>query len=332
MFDFSVVSGTVVNDLLAGSEQAVIDRVRDAYLTHGAGESVNPDSYFLRFPDKPDARIIALPAYLGGKVDTAGIKWISSFPGNVASGAPRASAVLVLNDYRTGRPYALLESAGISAQRTAASAALAARTLGAAAPAEIGVVGGGIIARTICRYLQAAGIPLKRVHCHDLDEASASALCGHLRARFGTDARVSSLAEALDGDLVVLATTAPVPYIPAAQRLRPGQLVLNISLRDLAPETLLTANNILDDVEHCLKADTSPHLAERLTGGRDFVTGTLAQVIRGELTPDPALPTVFSPFGLGVLDLAVGHYVFERARDAGLSIEIPGFFGETTRW
>ncbi|MFF1691894.1 MULTISPECIES: 2,3-diaminopropionate biosynthesis protein SbnB [unclassified Streptomyces] len=332
MLEFSVLSGSDVMAILEGREKDVIACVRDAYLTHEAGGSVNPDSYFLRFPDKSDSRIIALPAYLGGTTDVAGIKWIASFPRNVASGLPRASAVLVLNDYTTGYPFALLEAAGISAARTAASAALAATTLSHTAPASVGVLGGGIIARTICRYLHHAGTPLTDVRCHDIDEPSAQALAGHLAAEYGAGARTSSAAEALDCDLVVLATTALRPHISADRTLRPGQLILNVSLRDLAPELLLTADNVLDDVEHCMKADTSPHLAEQLTGSRDFVTGTLAQVLDGQVRTDPARATVFSPFGLGVLDLAVGHFVHTQAADEGRLRTIPDFFGETSRW
>ncbi len=332
MAAFSVLNGDDVQALLDGREKDVMERVRAAYLTHHAGESVNPDSCFLRFPEKPDARIIALPAYLGGEAGVAGIKWISSFPGNVAKGEPRASAVLVLNDYATGRPMALMEAAGISAARTAASAALACTVLSDAVPATVGVVGGGVIARTLCQYLHAAGVPLGQVRCHDLDPLSAGALTRHLRDRYGSDAREGDLEAALDCDLVLLATTAPTPYVPAGHRFRAGRLVLNISLRDLAPETLLAADNILDDVEHCLKADTSPHLAEQLTGGRDFVTGTLAGVLRGEVARHPDRPTVFSPFGLGVLDLAVGHWLYRRGLEEDRLLPLPGFFGETRRW
>jgi ornithine cyclodeaminase len=89
---------------------------------------------------------------------------------------------------------------------------------------------------------------------------------------------------------------------------------------------------VLDDVEHCMKANTSPHLAEQLTGNRDFVTGTLAEVISGKATLDPDRPTVFSPFGLGVLDLAVGHYLYGQAQRAGRLLELPDFFGEIRRW
>ena len=88
--------------------------------------------------------------------------------------------------------------------------------------------------------------------------------------------------------------------------------MLHVSLRDLAPEILLAATNVVDDVEHCLKADTSPHLAEQLTGNRDFLDGTLDDVMAGRVTVPADRPVVFSPFGLGVLDLAVGKFVYDQ--------------------
>lgn len=95
---------------------------------------------------------------------------------------------------------------------------------------------------------------------------------------------------------------------------------------------VLGADNIFDDVEHCLKAQTSPHLAEQLSGSREFVTGTLAGVLNGEVTLAADHPVIFSPFGLGVLDLAVGAFVLGEARKDGNTIEVPNFFGETRRW
>ncbi|WP_281404328.1 2,3-diaminopropionate biosynthesis protein SbnB [Streptomyces roseirectus] len=333
MAPFSVVPGPVVSGILGASHAAILDIVARTYLAHEQGQSVNPDSYFLRFPDKPDARVIALPSYLGGDVDAIGIKWIASFPGNIARGLPRASAVLLLNDYATGYPLACLEAAGISAARTAASAAIAARALApGAGPVSAAFVGAGVIARTVLDYLTAHGVALSDVLVHDLDAASAGHLVRHAGQRLGVPGAVGSLEQALARDLVVFATTAATPYVPAGTLLRPGQLLLNISLRDLAPEVLLGCDNVVDDVDHCLKAQTSPHLAEQLTGGREFVTGTLGGVLAGEVVPDPARPTVFSPFGLGILDLAVGHHVLREARRRGATVEIAEFFGETARW
>lgn len=325
MPDLSIVTGPVIADLLAGREHEVVEWVRETYLAHHAGRTVNPDSYFLRFPERPEARIIALPAQVGGEHEVTGLKWISSFPGNLRAGLPRASAVLILNDYETGFAYAVLESAHISAARTAASAALAAQELHDGLPTSVGIIGAGPIAATTYRFLDALKLGGQTVHCHDLDEARAARFAADLGAEYAVEAAAADRATTLGADLVLLATTAGTPHIPAGTVFAPHQTVLNVSLRDLAPEILLTTNNVLDDVEHCMKADTSPHLAEQLTGGRDFVDGSIGDLLAGSLTLDPDRATVFSPFGLGVLDLALGHRLHLLARGDGSSVEIADF-------
>ncbi|MCM2494900.1 2,3-diaminopropionate biosynthesis protein SbnB [Burkholderia glumae] len=333
MTQFTVVPGSIVSGILGRSHADILNLVSATYLAHEQGQSINPDSYFLRFPAKPDSRVIALPAYLGGQVDTIGIKWIASFPGNVARGLPRASAVLLLNDYSTGYPLACLEAAGISAARTAASAAVAARTLlGTGESVRVAFVGAGVIARTIADYLLAAGLRFASALVHDPDPSSADHLATHVSTRAGLEVTLGSLDAALDHDLVVFATTAATPYVGSDAPLRAGQVLLNISLRDLAPQLLLRANNVVDDVDHCLKAQTSPHLAEQLTGNRDFIAGTLGQLIGAGLALDPQRPTIFSPFGLGILDIAVGHYVLQQSRERGEAIVIPDFIGDASRW
>ncbi len=126
---FAVIPpGGQVRHALEGHEKEIVEVVEAAYRLHADGRTVNPPSSFLRFPDRTASRMIALPASLGGETPVDGMKWISSFPpANVRSGIPpRASAVLILNDPRTGYPFACLESSIISATRTAASAVSAA--------------------------------------------------------------------------------------------------------------------------------------------------------------------------------------------------------------
>lgn len=335
MFDFSVITGTTARSIIGRTRKEIVEQVRETYLAHEDGHSVNPNSYFLRFPDKPSSRIIALPAYLGGDADVAGIKWISSFPSNIERGIPRASAALLLNDYETGYPFAVLEASQISAARTAASAALAAEILtGARSARRLAVVGAGIIARNILEFLKAQGWSIGDLVVHDHSPDYASALARNTESELGYPARVEDdLAEALEGaDLVVLATTAGEPYIVEEGAFSAGQVVLNISLRDIGPEVIAASHNVLDDVDHCLTANTSPHLAEQKYGNRDHIDGTLAQVIRGEVKLGTDRPVIFSPFGLGVLDLAVGLHVHRVAAQAGEAIAIPDFFGETRRW
>lgn len=334
MFSFDVVPGTIVKEILDSSTAQVVDLVEDTYMRHNFGQTLNPDSYFLRFPEKPEARMIALPAFIElDAAPVAGIKWISSFPGNISHEIPRASAVLVLNDYDTGYPMALLEAANISAVRTAASAAVAARAIARHVPPDgrIAIVGAGIIGRTILRYLAATGYPISELRVFDLHGQSAVNLTQFAAEELGLTAGVAgTLDEALAAQTLITATTASAPYI--GQQVRPGQVALNISLRDFQPDVVIGAQNYFDDVEHCMKANTSPHLAEQATGGREFVTGTLADVLQGVNLPDAGRGVIFSPFGLGVLDLAVGHFVLATAREHGLALEITNFFGETRRW
>ncbi|KAA8697700.1 2,3-diaminopropionate biosynthesis protein SbnB [Pseudomonas caricapapayae] len=330
---FHVVDGEVVARLLAADPLACINDVQAAYLAHEAGRTINPDSYFLRFPEAPANRIIALPASLSGEQAVSGIKWISSFPDNIETGLQRASAVLILNDPLTGYAFACLEASRISAMRTAASAVLGARWMNRHQRhvGRIAFIGAGFIARTILDMFVSDGWTMDVITVFDQHEDSASALVQHAASRHRMNSRPSDLPTALQADVVVFATTASSPYVlePVFQ---PGQLILNISLRDLGSEVIAQANNILDDVEHCLKAQTSPDLAVQQYQDRSFITGTLAQLMTGQVELSPDRASIFSPFGLGVLDLAVGQRVYRQAVAEGSALPVPKFFFESKRW
>ncbi|MFF5142341.1 2,3-diaminopropionate biosynthesis protein SbnB [Streptomyces sp. NPDC013157] len=335
---FSVIPGSQVQEVIDGREEEVIRVVEAAYRLHGEGATVNPDSHFLTFPDRPSARIIALPASVRGDVDVHGIKWISSFPENVAEGLPRASAVLILNDTRTGYPFACLESSVISAARTAASAALAAAQLSRARngerPTRVGFFGTGLIARYIHRYLAASGFAFDALGIHDLSAAHAEAFRGYLRRTETGEITVHDRAEDLvrSSDLIVFATVAGRPHVTDPSWFGHNPLVLHISLRDLSTDVVLASHNVTDDVEHCMKANTSLHLTEQRVGNRDFTAGTLFDVLTGRITCPADRPTVFSPFGLGVLDLALARFVHEEVAREGVLHTVPDFFSELRRY
>ncbi|KAA6212549.1 2,3-diaminopropionate biosynthesis protein SbnB [Streptomyces albofaciens JCM 4342] len=344
---FAAVSGAQVQRVLRGRERQLVRLVEDTYRLHGDGHTLNPPSCFLRFPDRPDSRIIALPASLGGPRPVDGLKWISSFPRNVAAGIPRASAVLILNDPATGYPYACLESSVISATRTAASAAAAADRLsrGRPRPRRAGFFGAGLIARYVHTFLTATGWRFEATGVYDVSAESADGFRTYLERQGEPDADHTGTApggritlhtdpERLirTSDLVVFATVAARPHVVDPAWFAHHPLVLHISLRDLAPEIVLASANFVDDVEHCLKADTSPHLAEQRTGRRDFIDGTLADVLAGRVRVPEDRTVIFSPFGLGVLDLAVGDFVHgEIARSGELHV-IDDFFHELRRY
>jgi len=328
---FSVISGDQIHSAIFSNVEGVLSVVRDAYLAHHHGETVNPDSYFLRFPLRPRDRIIALPAHIEPRHGTAmtGIKWISSFPNNIERGIPRASAVIVLNDPQTGYPRVCLEGGTISAARTAASAVLAARALNRNERAgAIGIVGCGLIGRYIIEFFLATGWSVSSLYVNDRVSAYARKFADRFDDVFPDGAHVEETPEDVVGrsDIAIFATTASAPYVRSPDAFKHSPLVLHISLRDLAPQLILAAHNVVDDIDHCLKANTSTHLAEQLVGNRDFVEFTLPAILAGGAAPVRSKPIIFSPFGMGILDIAVAHSLFEQVAAAGRLVEVSNFF------
>ncbi len=328
-----ILNGDDVSALLQGREAEILDAVRRAYVAHGRGQSSLPHSSFLRFPADERNRIIALPAFLGEGFDVAGLKWISSFPGNVQAGTPRASAVLLLNSCENGHVEAILESSLISAKRTAASAALAASLLTGGqtptTPTEVGLIGTGVINFEVVRFLRVVLPGISRVVLYDLDAARAGRFADRLReSGLGEVTVAPDLSAVLAAcPLVSFATTAGRPHVADLAACPPGATILHLSLRDLAPQVILAADNVVDDADHVCRAQTSLHLAEQETGNRDFIRCSLAEICEGAASPraEGKAVTVFSPFGLGVLDLAVGKLALDAAVAGGRGTVIERF-------
>jgi 2,3-diaminopropionate biosynthesis protein SbnB len=332
---FHVVPGSTVRRVIDDNKKQVFDTVEAAYRLHGSGNTLNPDSYFLRYPDRPSARIIALPAHLGGAIQKSGVKWISSFPENRASNLARASAVLILNDATTGYPLACIEASLISATRTAASAALAAERI-SPTPFEgtLGVIGTGVIARTTVEWLLFRNWKFRKIGLYDVDRKEAEHFSKWLRDQHVLQTEIQDRFEGTisDSSLILFTTTALAPYLSDEKLFEHCPTVLHLSLRDICVNVILASQNIVDDVDHCLKANTSLHLTEMAVGNRDFVSGSLVDVLEQKLKPDHGKPRIFSPFGLGVLDLAVGNFVLEAAKSSGEAIAFPDFFSNSARW
>lgn len=316
--------------VLAGAEQDVLAAVRRAYELHALGATSVPHSAFLRFPAGAQDRIIALPAYLGGEHPVSGVKWVSSFPGNLALSLDRASAAIILNSVRTGVPEAFLEASAISARRTAASAALAVTTLSSGSPGTgVSLVGCGVINFEVLRYLQVALPAVHTVTLYDLSRERAVSFAAKASSMWPSleVGVVGSAADALAAHrLVCLATTATVPRLDALA-CEPGTLVVHLSLRDLTAESIRRCVNIVDDPDHVCRAATSLHLAEQQAGNRDFITSSLGDILVSG-TPyvrDEDAVTVFSPFGLGCLDMAVAELVRRAATARGLGTSLAGF-------
>ena len=335
---FGVITGRFIEIVANEFPRDLVRHIRRAYRLHGEGRSTNPESCFLRFPNDTD-RIIALPAFLGGEYNVAGIKWVASCPANTDRGLQRASAVLLLNNPTTGYPFVCLEGSLISAYRTASSAALAAeflhrrRTGKRRRTDSLGVVGAGFIGHHVVLSLLREEWQMSELRIFDLDNARArsfaeriASLADQQIARVRICKDYDELSD--DCDVIVFATVATEPWLHDVRSFRHHPVVLHLSLRDLGPEIVndVTVVNVVDDERHVVRAQTSLHLAATKYGHQRFISGSLYDLIFDGREFDPDKTAVFSPFGLGVLDLALGKWIYDLAVQRQEILAIPGFF------
>lgn len=330
-----ILKGNEIKSLFASKEKEILNIIKAAYLSHTKGESSLPHSSFLTLPKNQKDRIIALPAYLGGEFEIAGIKWIASFPDNIEHGLDRASAVIVLNSIKTGRPEAILEGSIISATRTAASAALAAKNIYEGEDlTHVGIIGCGPINYHILKFLSVVWPNIKTIYLCDVDEKRANYFKNKCLNELNIDkANVFHCSKDViaHASLISIATTAGKPHIFDISSCISGTVILHISLRDLSTEVILECDNVVDDVDHICHAQTSVHLTERLTGNHNFIRCTLGEILLGQAPSkkDNKCITVFSPFGLGILDIALGKYAYEIGVKSNKGTWIDSFLSST---
>ncbi|MDF1827139.1 MAG: 2,3-diaminopropionate biosynthesis protein SbnB [Legionellaceae bacterium] len=291
-------------------EQAV-QAIKQAYLNHNNQKTMNPPSSFLHYDKKNNARIIALPAYMKqNERHAVGIKWISSCPKNIQNKLPRASSLILLNDYNTGFPMAVLEGALISALRTVISALIALEFLHENRVIEnLGIIGCGTISGHFMRCLDALGWKINKLNLYDISQERAMTFAEQQKCQVKL---CSSLEEVTsESNVLLLTTTAKEPYLFDPKIFQKNATLLNLSLRDISPEVMLNAFNLVDDVEHVLQAETSPHLTFLACGHKDFIHGTISDAIAKKVMLEKNKLKIFSPMGMGILDIALANLVFQ---------------------
>lgn len=327
---FSVITAESVSNIVNKNPDKVYDAVKTAYIRHGKNQTVNPPSYFLKFPDNEKSRIIALPASIIEAPRISGIKWIASNPDNYLKNLERASAVIILNDYETGYPIACLEGSIISALRTVYSAVLASNLLISSKKKKtIGIVGTGNISSNFINSLIQQNWKVDIIKLFDLRNHAAIKLKEKIlekNKQIKVDIAKDLKELITESELIFLSTTSSSPYINELSWFNHNPIVLNISLRDISPEILIASNNIVDDITHVLNANTSPHLTQQKYGNTDFINCTVSELISGYNNFDYTKPTIFSPMGMGILDLAVASYVYDEATKSNLHVKIDNFF------
>jgi ornithine cyclodeaminase/alanine dehydrogenase len=189
----------------------IIEALEIAFREKGEGRVEMPPKPGIH-PGGGDNFIHAMPAYIPA-MQSAGIKWVSGFPGNQNRGLPYITGLLILNDAQTGLPLSVMDCVWITAMRTGAATALAAKYLARPESSVVGVLGCGVQGRSNVEALNVL-FALERVQAYDLDAEAATCYAAEIRARFGLDVTVvGAPREAVSGcDMVV--TAGPILKTP----------------------------------------------------------------------------------------------------------------------
>ena len=124
----------------------IIELLETAFREKGEGRVEMPPKPGIH-PGEGDNFIHAMPAYIPA-MNSAGVKWVSGFPENYKQGLPYITGLLILNDPATGVPISVMDCIWITAKRTAAATAVAARRLARPESSVVGVLGCGVQGKT----------------------------------------------------------------------------------------------------------------------------------------------------------------------------------------
>ena len=268
----------------------------------------------------------AMPAFVPA-AKALGVKWVAVFPDNVARGLPTTSGLIVLDDPATGLPRAVIEAGLVTSLRTGASAGVAARYLARPEAETVAIVGCGVQGRSSLRALAAALPRLRRVRCRDAVDAAARAFVDELsRDLPGLDFSIcASAPEAVRGaDVVVTA----IPMDGQAPLLDAGDLpegALAVALDyDAAwtPAAMAACDRVIcDDLAQTLATSAAgAHLAAIPPLDTDL--GLIAAGRAPGRTDDRERIFCLN-LGVATHDVLTARLVYDRARAAGLGVELP---------
>jgi alanine dehydrogenase len=324
-----VLTRTDVQALLGMDE--CIAAVEAAFRLHAEGSSLSPGVLAVRAPDGgfhiKAAGLKLEHLYVAVKVN-------ANYSGNPRRhGLPAIQGVIVLCDADNGCPLAVMDSMEVTARRTAAATAVAAKRLARPEASTVTVCGCGSQGREQLRALRRV-LPLRRAYAFDLDEATAEAFARDLSAELGFEVTSTrDLAGSVrKSDVCVTCTPSRTPYL-LRDHVAPGTFVAAVGAdspdkQELDPKLMAEAVIVVDVLEQCASIGDLHHALEAGVLTREAVHAELADVVTGRKPgrrSDQEI-TIFDSTGTAIEDVAAAVVVYERAVAAGrgLAVELGG--------
>ena len=202
--------------------------------SHGCMVMFPDESPFAEMPKNgPDRRFMAMPAYLGGKFDMAGMKWYGSNAENKKMGLPRSILMLTLNDKTTGAPLAYMSANLLSAYRTGAVPGVGFKYFAREDAKVVGIIGPGVMSKTALAAAMAVRPGIQTVKVKGRGKVSLDKFISFVKETYPQVEvyAVATMEEAVrDSDIVSVSTSSPTgdpklyPYIKE-EWIKPGAII-----------------------------------------------------------------------------------------------------------
>lgn len=300
----------------------IIDALAEAFRQHGEGKVEMPPKPGVH--SRPDAFIHAMPCYIPGP-EAIGLKWVAGYPDNPRQGLPYISGLIVLNDADTGLPLAVMDCTWITAKRTGAATAVAARYLARPDSQTVGILGCGVQGRSNLEAL-AVLFPIQRVMAYDRTLENALRFADDVDDKWGIEVTVvEEPRQAVSGcDIVV--TAGPILRQPHATIqagwLEPGAFASLVDFDSYWGRAALAEAD-----KFC--TDDIPQLEHYQHVGyfQDIppVYASLGELVTGQKPgrQSPAERTMTANLGLALDDMATAPIVYRRAVERKIGRWLP---------
>lgn len=322
-------------EALGGSDMAaVLHDVERAYVLTEQGDALTPGKCVMRWGDSPEdentlGRINAMPGYLGGEYDMAGIKWIGSGPMNYKQGLPRASVITILNDPDTKLPVCIADGTEVSAKRTGASGGVAIKLFARADASVMTICGAGAQARTQLEAARIVRPGIAKVYVYDIRMENAERFSAESMAKYPglTVVPVAHPGDAVrESDIIVCVTLANEPFVEA-DWLKRGALLMNLAEYEVTYDCVRRADKIFvdnwDTIKHRMVSTLAMMWRDGIIQDAD-IDGQLGELLVGKKTGRDNDDQIiyFNAVGAGILDLAVTTRCYRRALEEGRGVRL----------
>jgi ornithine cyclodeaminase/alanine dehydrogenase len=308
---------------LSISMKDVIQVVEEAFLEKAAGRTEVPPKPGIH-PEK-DAFIHAMPAYIP-KMASAGVKWVSGFPDNPKHGLPYISGILILNDSKTGFPICIMDCTWVTAKRTGAATAVAAKHLAREDSKVLGILGCGAQGRSNLEALSVTCKGLEEVNAYDVSEENLQKYVEEMTARHGLKiVPAGSPRKAVENcDIVVTAGPIlkhPKPVIEASW-FKKGGFTCPLDFDSYwKPEAMHSMDKFCtDDVEQLRYYQQQGYFSDI-----PEVYADLGEIVSGKrFGRENSSERIMSMhLGLAIEDMATATLVYEKAKKSKVGTKLP---------